>query len=42
VRRVAAQAGLAVHALREAPIRHEHGAPVPGLCVVLRSAGDAN
>lgn len=36
VRRLAAQSGLHADDLRPAPIRHEHGQPVPGLCVRLR------
>jgi predicted TPR repeat methyltransferase len=38
VRRLAADAGLLVDAMRAAPIRHEHGRPVPGLSVTLRAA----
>jgi predicted TPR repeat methyltransferase len=37
VRRLAADAGLQVDALRAALIRHEQGAPVPGLYVTLRA-----
>jgi predicted TPR repeat methyltransferase len=37
VRRLAADAGLQVDALRAAPIRHEQGKPVPGLYVTLRA-----
>jgi predicted TPR repeat methyltransferase len=41
VRRLAAASGLAVDELRAAPIRHEHGQPVPGLYVTLRQRGAA-
>jgi predicted TPR repeat methyltransferase len=41
VQRCAADAGLAVQSVREATIRHEQGAPVAGLCVVLQRTGDA-